>query len=199
MPAKGLPETNQEKIESLEKRASDIEASIVKLTDILSNLNNQVKEDLNTLKTKVGAIPSDNLKDDVKNIKETVDKIPVIGDIDSSLNNLVVTKLNDANDGIREIPKEINLDSFRSELNKFYDKVKQSNNETKDNLRSHIDWNREKVNGHVSWRVDRLRREDFRKLVELLSYAFHFTFSSSDVWGKHRAEKFNEALRDYYK
>ena len=199
MPDKGLPDENEDRIEVLEKRASDIEASIAKMTDILLSLNTQVKEDLITLKTKVGAIPSDNLKDDVKNIKETVDKIPVIGDIDSSLNSLVVTKLNDANDGIKEIPKEINLDSFRSELNKFYDKVKQSNNETKDNLRSHIDWNREKINGHVNWRVDRLRKEDFRKLVELLNYAFQFSFSDSDVWSKHRAEKFNEALRDYYK
>lgn len=153
---------------------ADIKISISKLTDILDKLDTQIKTDLETLTTKVEALPTASVKDDVTNIIGKIDNIPTnngLRDIEKSLNDVVVTKLNLTHDSVKEIPTNNSLDSLESKLNNLYDRINQSNIDSKENLRSHISWNREQANGHVNWRVDRLRKEEFNKLVELICYA----------------------------
>ena len=188
---------------------ADIKAAISKLTEILTKLDTEVKIDLGILKTKIDEVPKDNLKVDVGNIKDAVDKIPTdnlknevgdikrkvdeipsnnsINDIEKSLNSVVISKLNDTHDSVKEIPTNNSLDSVETKLS-----------ELKNSLEGHINWNRDQSNGHTNWRVDRLRKEEFNKLVDLLRYAFGLPFSDTDRWTKHRSEKLDQAIKEYF-
>ena len=94
-----------------------LQEAVLKLTDITVKLDTEIRADLESLKTKVEAIPTASVKDDVTNIIGKIDNIPTnnsLRDIEKSLNDVVITKLNLTHDSVKEIPTNNSLDSLES-------------------------------------------------------------------------------------